>query len=199
MTVDLSQRASETKHKVGRSVSINGIHAIDLDLNKRENLTDPLLDLNIKVNNPVGRFWMALKRMWKSQNTVVALRFTIPLLVLPIAIYVGYRIWQGRGASIMMSKLGIIHEVSISGSVADILVLPTADVYLLKYDLAFNTARRITEKPVIVIGTYKHSDNELIVQDIITYNQQDILHTAINPTHPKTMWENILDFIGQFR
>ncbi|MBP9702349.1 hypothetical protein KBD69_01555 [Candidatus Woesebacteria bacterium] len=199
MVVNLSERASETKRKIGRSVSVNGVHAVDVDLIKAENLNDPLLDLNIKVNNPIGRLWLALKRMWKSQNTVVALRFTIPLIVLPIALYVGYRLWQGRGVSTPMSKLGIIHEVIVTGSPKDVLVLPTSDVYMLSYDLSFNTAHRVTEKPVIVVGSYNHLNNELSVQDIIAYKPLDIPSTPVNPAAPKETWETILQFISQFR
>lgn len=199
MTVDLSQRASETKRKIGRSVSVNGVHAVEVDVTRAENLQDPFLDLNIKVNNPIGRLWLALKRMWKSQNTVVALRFTIPLIVLPIAIYVGYRLWQGRGVSAPMTKLGIIHEVIITGNPRDVLVLPTSDVYMLSYDLNFNYSHRLTEKPVIVVGNYNHLSNDLTVQDIIAYNPLDIPTTPVNPAAPKGTWETILQFIGQFR
>lgn len=199
MVVNLSERASETKRKIGRSVSVNGVHAVDVDVIKAENLSDPLLDLNIKVNNPIGRLWLALKRMWKSQNTVVALRFTIPLIVLPIAIYVGYRLWQGRAVSTPMSKLGIIHEVIITGSPKDVLVLPTSDVYMLSYDISFNTAHRISEKPVIVVGNYNHLSNELTVQDIIAYNPLDIPSTPVNPAATKSTWDTILQFISQFR
>ena len=199
MAVDLSERASETKRKIGRSVSVNGVHAVDVDLIKAENLNDPLLDLNIKVNNPIGRMWLALKRIWKSQNTVVALRFTIPLIVLPIALYVGYHLWLGRSVSTPMSKLGIIHEVIVAGEPKDILVLPTSDVYMLTYNISFNAAHRISEKPVIVIGSYSHLNNELSVEDIIAYNPLDIPTTPINPVAPKSTWDTILQFISQFR
>lgn len=199
MVVNLSERASETKRKIGRSVSVNGVHAVDVDLIKAENLNDPLLDLNIKVNNPIGRMWLALKRIWKSQNTVVALRFTIPLIVLPIALYVGYHLWLGRGMSTPMSKLGIIHEVIVAGEPKDVLVLPTSDVYMLTYNISFNTAHRISEKPVIVIGSYSHLNNELSVEDIIAYNPLDIPTTPINPVAPKSTWDTILQFISQFR
>lgn len=199
MAIDLVDRSSATKRRIGRSLSVNGVHAVEVDVAKSENLQDPFLDLNIKVNNPIGRLWLALKRLWKSQNTVVALRFTIPLIVLPLALYVGYRLWQGRGVSVSMSKLGIIHEVLISGSPKDILVLPTSDVYLLSYDLGFNTAHRLTEKPVVVIGTYSHLANTLTVEDVLAYNPLDIPVTPVNPATPKTTWETILQFIGQFR
>ena len=53
--LDLSERASEGKKTIGRSVSVNGVHAVDLEVKQSENLNDPLLDINFKVNNPIGR------------------------------------------------------------------------------------------------------------------------------------------------
>ncbi len=197
--IDLSERASEGKKTVGRSVSINGVHAIDLSLKQSENLNDPLLDINLKVNNPVGRLWMALKRIWKSQNTIISLRFTIPLLVLPIALYVLWLLWQGRGASIPMSKLGVIHQVNMAGTPRDILVLPTSDVYVLDYANSFNGTTRLTEKPVIVVGTYHSPSNTLRVESLTPYSQLDLPHTTVLPVPPRSVWDNIWQFITQFR
>jgi hypothetical protein len=168
-TLDLSARASESKKTVGRSVSVNGVHAIDVELKKSENIEDPIVDLNIKVNNPIGRLWLALQRIWKSQNTIISLRFTIPLLVLPIFFYALWILWQGRGMSIPMSKLGIIHQVSMAGNLRDILVLPTSDVYVIDYDSSFNQATRLSEKPVIVVGTYHAPSNTLRVESLTPY------------------------------
>lgn len=196
---DLSERASESKKTIGRSVSVNGVHAVDMTLEKSENLNDPMLNLNIQVNNPMGRLWVALQRIWKSQSTVIALRFTIPLLVLPIAIYVGYRLWQGRGVSVPMSKLGIVHEVSVSGEKRDILVLPTSDVYMLEYSGDFVPASRLIEKPAILIGTYNNLSNTFSVETMLAYNPADIPTTPLLPSSPLTMWGTILKFIDQFR
>lgn len=198
-SIDLSQRASESKKTVGRSVAINGVHAIDVDLTKSENLNDPIVDINFKLNNPIGRLWLALKRIWKSQNTIISLRFTIPLLVLPIALYVLYLLWQGRGASIPMSKLGVIHEVNMGGTPRDILVLPTSDVYVVEYDSSFNRTTRLAEKPVIVVGTYHVATNVLQVENLTPYSQLDIPVATPSTNPPKTVWENIWDFIEQFR
>jgi len=194
----LAVRANESKRRVGRSVSINGVHAVEVDLKKSKNLSDPIIDVNLKVNNPIGRLWLALKRLWKSQNTIVALKFTIPLIVLPIAIYVGWRIWQGRGVSIPMSKLGIIHQVNVNGQPQDILVIPTSDVYLLNYASAFESSHRLVEKPVVVIGTYSQLNNSLSVEDVIAYNPQDIQPNPVSSLKP-SMWDSILRFIEQFK
>lgn len=196
---DLSVRASESKKSVGRSVSINGVHAIDVDLKRAENLTDPIVDLNIKLNNPVGRLWLALKRIWKSQNTIISLRFTVPLLVLPIVIYLLYLLWQGRGASIPMSKLGVIHQVNMAGTPRDILVLPTSDVYVIDYAGNFNHTTKVSEKPVIVVGTYHPSSNTLKVESLTPYSQLDLPPVVTSPTTPKSVWDTIWDFITQFK
>lgn len=199
MSIDLSQRASDSKKTVGRSVSINGVHAIALDVKQSENLNDPLLDINFKVNNPVGRLWLALKRIWKSQNTIISLRFTIPLLVLPIALYVLYILWQGRGLNIPMSKLGVIHQVNMAGTPRDILVLPTSDVYVIDYISSFNQTTRLAEKPVIVVGTYHSPTNTLKVESLTPYSQLDLPATVSVPGAPRSVWDNIWQFITQFR
>lgn len=197
--LDLSERASESKKTIGRSVSVNGVHAVDLEVKQSENLNDPLLDINFKVNNPIGRLWLALKRIWKSQNTIISLRFTIPLLVLPIALYVLYILWQGRGMSIPMSKLGVIHQVNMGGTPRDILVLPTSDVYVIDYASSFNQTTRLAEKPVIVVGTYHSPSNVLKVESITPYSQLDLPQTVVTPTAPKSVWDNIWQFINQFK
>lgn len=197
--IDLSERASVNKKTIGRSVSVNGVHAIDLELKKAENLEDPIVDLNIKVNNPIGRLWLALQRIWKSQNTIISLRFTIPLLVLPIALYVLWILWQGRGVNIPMSKLGVIHQVSMAGNLRDILVLPTSDVYVVEYDGSFNQTTRLAEKPVIVVGTYHAPSNTLQVESLTPYSQLDLPQTVVAPPSPRSVWDNIWQFISQFR
>lgn len=197
--LDLSERASESKGTVGRSVSVNGVHAIDVELKKSENLEDPIIDLNIRVNNPIGRLWLALQRIWKSQNTIISLRFTIPLLVLPIALYVLWILWQGRGMSIPMSKLGVIHQVSMAGTLRDILVLPTSDVYVIDYDSSFNQTTRLAEKPVIVVGVYHAPSNTLRVESLTPYSQLDLPPTVVTQPTPRTVWDNIWQFITQFR
>lgn len=195
----LAAKTSSSKRRIGRSVSVNGVHALSLDIDKSQNLHDPIVDVNLKINNPIGRLWLALKRLWKSQNTVLAFKFTIPLIVLPIAIYVGWRLWQGRGVSEAISKLGLIHEVSIAGEPRDILVLPTSDVYVLKYAAEFNADHRLTEKPVVVVGTYNHLGNTLSVEEVIAYNPSDIVPSPVTPHRQNSMWDTILRFIGQFK
>ncbi|MFH2085532.1 MAG: hypothetical protein ABII21_01985 [bacterium] len=197
--IDLSERASESKKKIGRSVSINGVHAVDVSLNQAANLQDPIVDLNIKVNNPIGRLWLALKRIWKSQNTIVSFRFTIPLLVLPIALYVLWLLWQGRGANLPMSKLGVIHQVTMAGTPRDILVLPTSDVYVIDYSSNFNQGTRLAEKPVIVVGTYHAPSNTLRVDSLTPYSALDLPQTTVLPSSSRSVWTTIWDFITQFR
>ncbi len=198
-TTDLSERASESKRKIGRSVSINGVHAIDVELNKSANLNDPIVDLNVRLNNPLGRLWLALKRIWKSQNTVLDFKFTIPLLVLPVAIYVGWVLWQGRGVNTPMTKLGVLHEVVVGGQPRDILILPTSDVYMVEYTGNFDPRNRLAERPIVAIGVYNHLDNILRVESVIPYSSFDLPSKSPVIPEPRTVWDSIWDFIEQFR
>lgn len=195
----LAKKASESKKQVGRSVSINSVHALDVNLKKRQNLDDPIVDLNIKLNNPIGRLWLALKRIWKSQNTIINLKFTIPLLVLPLVLYLGWVLWQGRGANEPVSKLGMIHQIKVDGQERDILILPSSDVYLLEYRPDFDRAHRLAEKPVIVIGLYRHITNTLRVEEVVAYNPLDIAPSPTSSAPEPTTWERIWDFLQQFR
>ena len=198
-SIDLSERASEGKKTIGRSVAINGVHAIDMDVKQSSNLNDPIVDINLRLNNPVGRLWLALKRIWKSQNTILSFKFTIPLLVLPIAIYVLYILWQGRAVNLQVSKLGLVHAVNISGESRDILVLPSSDVYLLSYSSSFDDTRRLVEKPMVVIGTYSHLTSTLTVEDMIPYNPSDIIPASSSPVMNLSVWERVIRFIDQFK
>lgn len=199
LDTDLTSRASESQKTMGRSVAINGVHALDLEMKQSSNLEDPIVDINLRLNNPIGRLWLALQRIWKSQNTIISLRFTIPLLVLPIALYVLWVLWQGRGMSIPMSKLGVIHAVNMAGTARDILVLPTSDVYVLEYESSFDQNSRLAEKPVIVVGTYHAPSNTLKVESLTPYSQLDLPQSnQLTPT-THTVWDTIWDFITQFR
>ena len=196
-SIDLSERASNTQKTIGRSIAINGVHAVDVEMKQAENLNDPLVDINLKLNNPVGRLWLALKRIWKSQSTIISLKFTIPLLVLPIALYVLYVLWQGRGVAIPMTKLGAVHSVVMAGNPQDVLILPSSDVYVISYSSDFDQNTRIADKPIIATGTYHVGNNTLDVETLIPYNPADLPSTTV-VTSTKSVWDDIWDFISQF-
>lgn len=147
------------------------LNAIEINTHRTHNLKDPLVDVELKVNNPVGRLWEAIKRIWKAQKTIVSLKFTIPLLVLPIVLFVGYQLWMGRGINTPMAKVGVIHEVTISGKKEYTLILPTSDVYMLGLPVDFTLPAN--DKAMIVFGTYNHIDNTLNVETLAYYNEQD--------------------------
>lgn len=101
--------------------------------------------------------------------------------------------------SIPMSKLGVIHEVNMAGTPRDILVLPTSDVYVIDYASNFAQTTRLTEKPVIVVGTYHSPSNTLKVESLTPYSQLDLPQTPVTPSSTKSVWDNIWQFITQFR
>ncbi len=198
-----SRPTSKTKN-IKRTLEINGVPAVEFDLKKRQNLNDPLVNMSLKVNNPVGRLWRAISRLWKSQKTTIALRFTIPLLVLPLVLYAGYRLWQGRGVNLAVSKLGIIHQTKVNNRSQDVFILPTSDVYLLQYGSHFQKSKRVTEQPVILIGTFNTLTNTLTVSDLIPYDPQLRLpHNSPNnltaPSAIRQLWDNSWNFFQYFK
>ncbi len=207
LVVRLTSSPKQPKSKPSRlkkTLEINGTSAVEFDFRRHHNLNEPLVDMSVKVNNPIGRLWRAIKRLWKNQKTTVALRLTIPLLVLPIFLYFGYRLWQGRGVNQPVSKLGIIHQTKLNHQDQDIFILPTADVYILKYGPDFKKSKRILEQPVIVIGTLNSFTNTLTIADLIPYDPQ--LRLPINsdstPTAPaaiRQLWDNSWNFFQYFK
>jgi len=176
----------------------------EIKLKKSHNLNDPILDVSMRVNNPVGRLWLALKKIWSSQKTTVMLKFTIPLLVLPIVLYLGYRIWQGRGVNIPMAKMGVTHLVKINNQDTHVLILPTSDVYVLRYPEGFS-GEQIVDKAVIVFGTYNHLTNSLAVENIASYNPQESIslgtgtNTQTAQSALQQLWNSILSFLRLFQ
>lgn len=200
----LAKKGKRSK-RVKRSLEIGGVKAIELDVKKQENLSDPIVDVAFKVNNPVGRLWKAIKRMWKSQKTVIALKLTVPILILPIFLYALYRVWLGRGVNVPISKLGIIHEVTIEEGIQDILILPTSDAFVLSYGPDFDSSSRLLEAPVIVIGSFNQMNNRIILSEVIPYDQ-DVPTEGLDPAETnaavdslKSLWENTWDFFKYFK
>jgi hypothetical protein len=179
------------RNQLHTDVSLN---AIELHAKRSHNLNDPFVDVELKVNNPIGRIWEAIKKIWKSQKTVVSLKFTIPLLVLPIVIFVGYRLWLGRGVNTPMAKVGVIHEVSLNGKQEYALILPTSDVYMLQFPSNLESFPS-PDKPVIVFGVYNHIVNVLNVENVAYYNPSDARAYSTTPSNGKVSGTSLITII----
>ena len=73
------------------------------------------------------------------------------------------------------------------------------DVYVIDYESSFNQTTRLAEKPVIVVGTYHAPSNVLKVENITPYSQLDLPQTTVAQRSPRSVWDNIWQFITQFR
>ena len=198
------RRTPKTKNsrRVKRTLEINGIPAVELDFKKHQNLQEPIVDVSLKLNNPIGRLWRAIKKIWKSQKTTIAMKFTIPILVLPIFIYMGYRIWKMGSINVPVSKLGIIHTTKQNNKDIDLFILPTSDVYILQYGPEFSKTKHITEQPVIIIGILNEETNTITVSDLIPYNQDIKFPTDQSITQPsiiRNLWDKSWNFFQYFK
>jgi len=199
MGVDTAASLNATKLNLKKKTPL-----AELQFKRSKNLNDPILDVSMRVNNPIGRLWIALKKIWASQKTTVMLKFTIPLIVLPIVLFLGYRLWLGRGVNTPMAKIGITHMVKINGKDTHVLILPTSDVYVLRYPDNFS-AEQILDKTVIVFGVFNHLTNSLAVENIASFNPQESISLGagnITPTFKSSMqqlWDAVLAFFRLFQ
>ena len=74
---------------------------------------DTLID--IKVTNPLKRIYTLLQDIKKHQSTTFSLRFTIPLIALPVFLFVAFQL--GRGDYLCnqksTSKIGMVKNISV--------------------------------------------------------------------------------------
>lgn len=198
-------------NEVDRHLEVNGFDAMDLRLKKRSNLDGPVVDMEVTINNPIGRLWEAIKRIWKSQKTVVSVKLTIPLIVIPIILFLGLRLWQGRGISVPMAKVGVIHQITLDGKSSQTLILPTSDVFLLQYPSNIKVIPT-ADKPVVVFGMYDHLNNTLNVEKVSFYNPEDEKPSSYVPTQigsvngtsliqqiTTAIWSPLASFLQLFR
>lgn len=182
-----------------RVLELNGIRAVELSVKNHTNLQEPILDVNLKLNNPIGRLWLALKRIWKSQHTVITLKFRIPLFVLPVMVFIFWKVWQGKNVSVPAAQLGIIHTVSSNGKDTDIFLTSTDMVYFLDYLPEVN-APAPKEVPVIATGTYSSDSNTFHARAVIPYDRKHAPsgdgsgETYVQPS----FIQEILTFLSQF-
>ena len=75
--------------------------------------------IDIKVTNPLKRIYTLLQDIKKHQSTTFSLRFTIPLIALPIFLFVAFQL--GRGSYVcsqnFTSKKGIIKNLQIDAPI----------------------------------------------------------------------------------
>lgn len=198
-TIYNSQTQTEKRKRLskkGRSIELNGVSAMDITLRKHTNLSEPILDLQIILNNPIGRLWLAIKRIWKSQHTIITLRFSIPLLVLPILIFVLWTLWRGGNVSIPFAKVGQISLYKEKNEDKYIFVLPNNDIYFLKLP---NENFVLPAKTDVVISGFLHTqEQEVAVEEIIELSS--ISHSSLEikkQTNP-SFFHEVFTFLQMF-
>src|SRR5258708_4459280 len=83
------------KDQVKETVSVSGaLPAISADLSKVPSENDDLVD--VKVHNPLHRITKLLQDIKSHQSTTVSMRFTIPLIALPIVLLVAFQLGRAQ-------------------------------------------------------------------------------------------------------
>lgn len=74
---------------------------------------DPSALIDIKITNPLKRIYELIQEIKKHQATTFSLKFTIPLIALPIFLYAGFQVGKGQGIcqQVTTSKVGVIKNI----------------------------------------------------------------------------------------
>lgn len=85
-----------------------------------EKETDDSSLISVKVNNPVEKITRYLKDIRDKQNTTVSMKFTIPLVALPIAILLSFQLgrYNNQCNSYFSTQLGIIENIKVVRKIA---------------------------------------------------------------------------------
>jgi len=105
-----------SKDKLIKSVNeAKGSLEILSSLIKAKETEDDSTLIDIKVTNPLKRIYELLQDIKKHQSTTFSLRFTIPIIALPIFLFVAFQL--GRGSYVctqdFTSKKGIIKLIKV--------------------------------------------------------------------------------------
>ena len=105
-----------SKDKLIKSVNeAKGSLEILSSLIKAKETEDDSTLIDIKVTNPLKRIYKLLQDIKKHQSTTFSLRFTIPLIALPIFLFVAFQ--MGRGSYVctqdFTSKKGVIKLTTV--------------------------------------------------------------------------------------
>ncbi|MBI2593631.1 hypothetical protein HYW44_03235 [Candidatus Daviesbacteria bacterium] len=130
MPFDSKQRSEQAKKRIrdhsGHFISlkpkmkVSGQADLISNLVHAEKETDDSSLINVKVNNPFEKIIRYLKDIRDKQSTTVALKFTIPLIALPIAILMAFQFgrYQSQCNSYFSSQIGTVENIQMARKTA---------------------------------------------------------------------------------
>lgn len=125
MPFDNKKRSEQAKERVrdqsGHFISLKpkvkvaGQADLISSLVHAEKETDDSSLINLKVNNPFEKILRYLKDIRDKQSTTVSMKFTIPLVALPIAILLSFQLgrYQSQCNSYFSSQIGIVENIEM--------------------------------------------------------------------------------------
>lgn len=80
-----------------------------------KNVLDDSTLIDIKVSNPLKRIYDLLAEIKKHQSTTLSLKFTIPLIALPVFLFAAFQLGRGETACIPLTttKVGVLKNITV--------------------------------------------------------------------------------------
>lgn len=168
-TIHAEDPAKVTSRISGTSELIKTLNSLGIEESSNE---ETILD--IKVHNPLKRITQLLQDLKKHQTTTVSLRFTIPLIALPIVLFVAFQIGRAQTlcAQTFTTQAGTVQVLQVK--------VPRAAPTALSLVLSFF--------PSVPQPTADLVDQE---RAILLLPSSEVVHII----HPRTV--EVLPFVGQ--
>lgn len=184
MPFDSKQRSEQAKKRIrdqsGHFISLKpkvkvaGQTDLIAGLVHTEKETDDSSLINLKVNNPFEKILRYLKDIRDKQSTTVSMKFTIPLIALPIAILLSFQLgrYQSECNSYFSTQIGIVENIEMVRKTAP-------DNWFLKFLSYLPGLKEVYEKqelisqPILILP----SGNNLVINNEANSDLQGLNNT----------------------
>ena len=139
--------------------------------------------IDIKVTNPLKRIYKLIEDIKKHQSTTFSLKFTIPLIALPIFLFAGFQLGRGQTLcqQITTSKTGIVTNLTVDIPQETANKIPVVGSLLKLFSWAEPTSQYVTKSRSVLIDSFGQTTNLLHPEKINldTYNNSRVIVTGL--------------------
>ncbi|EKD99424.1 MAG: hypothetical protein ACD_22C00257G0004 [uncultured bacterium] len=143
---------------------------------------DPETLIDIKVTNPLKKVYALLQEIKKHQSTTFSLKFTIPLIALPIFLFAAFQLGKGQTVckQVFTSKSGVIKNLSVEVPDTSTDVSVFSRIYRRLSPISQTTTKYVTEDRSILLDVNGETINIVHPNKVLLtdYEGKDVIVTG---------------------
>lgn len=135
--------------------NVSGAAAAISELVNAGESDDPNTLIDIKITNPLRKIYQLIQEIKKKQSTTFSLKFTIPLVALPIFLFAAFQLGRDKGMceQYFTSKIGMVKSISIEIPTSEQKKRPLLDFFQNLFRINKPGSEYTIEKRNLLIGT----------------------------------------------